>query len=90
MITFKIKIFQGNKLEKKCFCSRCHMHGDGNGCELMKQMQPSGNLPTTWIMFDHVNRVKGWRTFTCHVYDSFYCKVMIIAICDMQFENMEA
>ncbi len=28
-------------------------------------------------------------TFACHVYDNFYCKVMTIVICDMQYENME-
>ncbi len=26
----------------------------------------------------------------CHVYDSTYCKVMNIVVCDMQFEEMEA
>ncbi len=28
-------------------------------------------------------------TFACHVYDSFYYKVMTIVICDMQSEDME-
>ncbi len=27
---------------------------------------------------------------TYHFYDLVYCKVMIIAICDMQFKDMEA
>ncbi len=40
-------------------------------------------------MFDHVKRVEGQTTLTYHVYDSFYYKVMIIAICDMQFEDTE-
>jgi hypothetical protein len=26
-------------------------------------------------------------TFACHVYDYFSCKVMMIMICDMQFED---
>jgi hypothetical protein len=38
-------------------------------------------------MFDNVKHVEGWMTFACHVYDSFYCEVMTIAICDMQFED---
>ncbi len=59
------------------------MHGNGSGCDLVKQMQPDGNFQTIWIMFDQVKCVEGWMTFTCHVYDSFYCKVMTIAICDM-------
>ncbi len=65
------------------------MHGDGNSYDLVKQMQFKGDLQTIWIMFDHVKRVEGQTTLACHVYDSFYCKVMMIAICDMKFENME-
>jgi hypothetical protein len=41
-------------------------------------------------MFDHVKRVKGWTTMACHVYDSAYCRVMTIAVCDMQSENVTA
>jgi hypothetical protein len=33
--------------------------------------------------------VEGWMTLTYHVYDPFYCKVMMIVICDMQFEDMK-
>ncbi len=52
-------------------------------------MQLGGNLQTVWIMFDHVKLVESWMTFACHVYDSFYYKVMTIVICDMQSEDME-
>jgi hypothetical protein len=38
-------------------------------------------------MFDHVKRVEVWTSLACHVYESFYYKVMMIAICDMQFED---
>jgi hypothetical protein len=38
-------------------------------------------------MFDHVKRVKEWTTMACHVYDAAYCKVMTIAVCDMQSED---
>ncbi len=47
------------------------MNGDGSGYDLVKWMQPRGDLQTTWIMFDHVKCVKGWMTFANHVYDSF-------------------
>ena len=40
-------------------------------------------------MFDHVKRVKSWKNITCHVYDSTYCKVMTIDVCDMQTEGTE-
>ncbi len=40
-------------------------------------------------MFDHVKCVVGLTTMVCHVYDPPYYKVMIIAICDMQYENIK-
>jgi hypothetical protein len=40
-----------------------------------------------WIMFDHVKCVKKWTTMACHVYDSTYCHVMTIVVCDMQSED---
>ena len=41
-------------------------------------------------MFDHVKRVSNWTTMACHVYDSQYCRVMTVAVCDMQSEDYEA
>ncbi len=38
-------------------------------------------------MFDHVKFVVSQTIMACHVYDPTYCKMMTIAICDMQFEN---
>ncbi len=66
------------------------MHGDGSGYNLVKGMQLGCDLQTVWIMFNHVKGVEGWMTLAYHVYDSFYCKVMKIVICDMQFENTKA
>jgi hypothetical protein len=57
---------------------------------LVNQMQPGGDLEHAWIMFDHVKRVKNWTTMACHVYDSAYCRVMTIAVCDMQLEDAAA
>jgi len=54
------------------------MDGDNSGCDLMKQIQLRDDLQTTWIMFDHVKHVQVWTTFTYHVYDLIYYKVMII------------
>ena len=53
-------------------------------------MQPGGDLKDTWIMFDHVKRVKHWTTMTCHVYDFAYCRVITIVVCDMQSEDAAA
>jgi hypothetical protein len=32
--------------------------GPGSGIDLVKRMQPSGDLEDAWMMFDHVKRVK--------------------------------
>jgi hypothetical protein len=56
---------------------------DGCGVDLVKRMQPRGDLENSWMMFDHVKRVQGWMTMACHVYDPIYCKVMFIDIFDM-------
>jgi hypothetical protein len=53
-------------------------------------MQPGGDLEHAWIMFDHVKRIKNWTTMACHVYDSAYCRVMTIAVCDMQSKDAAA
>jgi hypothetical protein len=53
-------------------------------------MQPGGDLEHAWIMFDHVKRVKNWTTMACYVYNSAYCQVMTIAVCDMQSEDAAA
>ncbi len=65
------------------------VHGDGSGCDLVKHMQSKGDLQIAWIMFDYVKRVESWTTLVCHVYNSFYYKVMMIVICDMQSKDME-
>ena len=63
--------------------------GLGSGVDLVRRMQHGGDLQNCFIMFDHVKRVKPWTTIACHVYDSTYCKVMTIAVCDMQTEGTE-
>jgi hypothetical protein len=50
-------------------------------------MQSGGNLEDAWIMFDYVKHTKHWTTMACHVYDSAYCRVMTIAVCDMQSKD---
>jgi hypothetical protein len=59
----------------------------GSGVHLVKRMQLGGDLEDMWIMFDHVKRVKHWTTTACHVYDSAYCRVMTISICNMQSKD---
>jgi len=51
--------------------------------DMVQWMQLNDDLQNVWMMFDHVKWVQGWMTMTYHVYDSIYCKVMMIMVCDM-------
>jgi len=53
-------------------------------------MQLGGDLENSWMMFDHVKHVQGWTTTACHVYDPIYCKIMSIAIYNMQSKDIKA
>ncbi len=66
------------------FIFKMSINGVGSGVSLVTRMQPSKDLLNAWIMFDHVKHVVGWTTMVYHVYGSTYCKVMTIAVCDMQ------
>ena len=59
----------------------------GSSVDLVKRIQGGGDMENSWIMLDHVKRMKDWTTLACHVYDSKYCKVLIIACCDMQSDD---
>jgi hypothetical protein len=50
-------------------------------------MQPFDDLQNVWMMFDDVKRVQGWMTMACHIYDSIYCKVIMIVVYDMQSKD---
>ena len=53
----------------KVFVFKMSEIGPGSGVDLVKRMQPGGDLQDAWMMFDHVKRVKKWTTMACHVYD---------------------
>ena len=76
-------IFPGQG-QDKVYLFKMLVDGPGSGVDLVRRMQPGGDLQNCFIMFDHVKRVKPWTTLACHVYDSTYCTVMTIAVCDMQ------
>jgi hypothetical protein len=80
---------QGSQSDK-VFVFKMSEVGPGSGVDLVRRMQSGGDLSNAWLMFDHVKRVKGWTTMACHVYDASYCRVMTIAVCDMQSEDVEA
>jgi hypothetical protein len=74
----------------KIFVFKMSEVGPGSGVDLVKRMQPGGDLQGVCMMFDHVKRVKKWTTMACHVYDSTYYRVMTIAVCNMQSEDATA
>ena len=84
-------MFPGQGLQSdKVFVFKMSEVGPGSGVDLVRRMQSGGDLCNAWMMFDHVKRVKGWTTMASHVYDASYCRVMTIAVCDMQSEDVEA
>jgi hypothetical protein len=80
---------QGSNSDK-VFVFKMSEVGPRSGVHLVNRMQPGGDLEHAWIMFDHVKHVKNWTTMACHVYDSAYCRVMTIAVCDMHSEDAAA
>ncbi len=41
-------------------------------------------------MFHHCKCVQQWTTKSYHVYDLFYSQILTIAICDMQYEDVDS
>ena len=73
--------------KNKVFVFKMSVDLPGSGVDLVKRMQEGGDMENSWIMFDHVKRLKNWTTLACHLYDSKDCKVLTIACCDMQSED---
>ena len=55
------------------------IHLSGSGVDHVKHMEVEGDMENSWVMFDHVKRLKDWTTLACHVYASKYRKVFTIA-----------
>jgi hypothetical protein len=52
---------------QKVFLFKMLFYGPANGVDLVRRMQPSGDLQNCWLMFDHVKRVQEWTTMAYHV-----------------------
>ena len=61
----------------------------GSGVDLVRRMQPGGDLELQWIMFDHVKCISHWTTLGVHVYDQVHYKVMTICVCNMKSEMVD-
>lgn len=64
--------------------------GHASKVDLVRQMQADGDLDHTQMMFDCINLVANWTTMECHVYDSSYQRVLIIACCDFQSKDRKS
>ncbi len=82
--------FHGQMVGQKMFLFKMSLYGLASWVDLVKCMQPSGDLQNCWLMFDLVKHVQEWTTMACHIYDPMYYKVFTIAICNMQFKSIEA
>jgi hypothetical protein len=88
MITSKIVVSLDKWLGKRSFFLKCHsIYGLVCGVDLVRCMQPGGDLHNCWLMFNHVKCVQEWTTMACHVYNLVYYKVFTIIICDMKLES---
>ena len=79
-------IFPGQE-KKKLYVFKMLEDGPRSGVDLVKCMQPGGDLENAWLIFEHIKRVKEWTTMACHMYIVAYCKVMTITICNMQSKD---
>lgn len=82
-----IKYVHGSRFlgqsKNKVFVFKLSRDLQRNGMDLMKHMQVGGNMEKLFKIFDHVKCLKNKTIQTCHMYDNKYCKVLIIACCDI-------
>ena len=63
--------------------------GPSSGMDLMRRMQPGGDLALQFVMFDHVKQINEWTTLRVYVYNPIHYKIMTICVCDMKSESAE-
>ncbi|CAM6093771.1 unnamed protein product [Calypogeia fissa] len=59
--------------------------GPGSGLDLIRRMQPGGDLEKSWIMSDVMHRTLDdkWCTMSAHVYDHHYRGLCTIFTCEL-------
>jgi hypothetical protein len=80
--------FPRQMARQKVFLFKMSFYGPISGVDLVRCMQPGGDLQNCWLMFSHVKHVEEWTTMACHVYDLVYCKVFTVVIYGMQSESI--
>jgi hypothetical protein len=63
--------------------------GPGSGLDLVRRMQPGGDLEDSWVMSDVMHRMldDNWCTMSAHVYDHFYRGLCTIFVCELASED---
>ena len=66
--------------------------GPGSGIDLVRRMQPGGDLEHSWVMSDVMHRCvdKKWLTMSAHVYNHFYRGLCTIFVCELVSEDTSA
>ena len=80
----------GQGQEKIVYIFKMSTCGVASGVDIVKRMQPRGDLQYEWVMYDHIKRMVGWTTMGIHIYDPEFRKVVTIAVSDMQCEAQDA
>jgi hypothetical protein len=62
MTTFQDNSFPRQMVGQKVFLFKMSFYGPTSGVNLVRRMQPSGDLQNCWLLFDHVKRVQEWTT----------------------------
>jgi hypothetical protein len=59
--------------------------GLGSGIDLIRRMQPGGNLEHSWVLSDVMHRMldNKWVTMSAHVYDHHFCGLCTIFTCEL-------
>lgn len=68
------------------------LKGPGSGLDLIRRMQPGGDLQDSWVMSDVMHRMheKQWCTMSAHVYDHLYRGLCTIFVCELVSEDTPA
>ncbi len=63
------RCFLRQTIGQKVILFKMLLYRPTSGVDLVRCMQPRGNLQKNWLMFDHVKHVREWTTMACNVYD---------------------
>ena len=83
---------QGVNTSDRPHIFKMSIKGPGSGVDLVRRMQPGGDLEHSWVMSDVMHRCldKTWCTMSAHVYDHLYRGLCTIFVCELVSEDTMA